>query len=187
MKEKILRQASDGYDPFVAVDLGCGKDKVKGAIGIDINMDSDADIIADIITDPIIPLESSSVDRVTAKQFFEHIENPFPVLKEISRILKDGGELFIEVPHYTNYVAHGTDHKQYFSLHEAMRMLKSGMNAEILKAEITFYKTFRMVGIKYLANKFPENYERFWAYLFPAENIKITARVRKSQPHRTQA
>ncbi len=163
---------------YVAVDLGCGKSKIKGSIGVDMDPESDAEIIINIGQEPI-PLESNSVDRVTAKQFFEHLEDPTPVLKEVYRILKDGGEIFIEVPHYTSYVAHVIAHKHYFSLHEAVRMLKYDMGAEIVNAEITFYKTFRMFGIKYLANKFVENYERFWAYIFPAENIKVTAVVKK--------
>ena len=37
--------------------------------------------------------------------------------------------------------------------------------------ELTFYKTFRFFGIRFLANKFPEQYERFWTYLFPAECV----------------
>ena len=46
-------------------------------------------------------------------------------------------------------------------------------NINILEWRITFYKTFRFFGIQKLANKFPEQYERFWTYLFPAENIVL--------------
>ncbi len=165
------------YQP-IEVDLGCGKDKIRGAIGIDINPDSDADIILDIEKEPI-PLKNHSVDRVWAKQFIEHFENPIPILKEVCRILRDRGEIVIEVPHYSYYVSHGLGHRHYYSYHEVVRMLTRDCGMEIVKAEITFYKTFRMFGIKWLANKSPENYERFWAYLFPAENIKAIARIRK--------
>ena len=48
-----------------------------------------------------------------------------------------------------------------------------GIKFKILKQEITFYKTFRLVGIKALANKFPRDYERFWTYIFPAENVTV--------------
>jgi predicted SAM-dependent methyltransferase len=162
------------------VDLGCGKSKVKGVIGIDADPNSDADIICKLGAEPI-PLEDSSVDKVTATQFFEHLDNPIPVLNECCRILKNNGVLFIEVPHYSNYIAHGLGHKQYYSHKEIVRILKHDLNyeIEIIKAEITFYKSFRLAGIHYLANRFPTNYERFWAYIFPAENLKITAKVKK--------
>ena len=44
---------------------------------------------------------------------------------------------------------------------------------KLAKREVTFYKSFRFWGIKYLANKYPRSYERFWTYIFPAENVKI--------------
>lgn len=165
------------------VDLGCGKKKSKDAVGIDADPQSDADIICNIGAEPI-PLDDSSVDKVTATQFFEHLDDPIPVLNEVCRILKDNGELFIEVPHYSSHIAHGLGHKQYYSHKEIVRMLKHDVlfDLDIVKAEITFYKSFRRVGIHYLANKFPTTYERFWAYIFPAENLKVTARVRKNRP-----
>jgi hypothetical protein len=43
------------------------------------------------------------------------------------------------------------------------------------KTKITFYKTFRLTGISALANRFPDTYERFWTYIFPAENIILIA------------
>jgi hypothetical protein len=44
------------------------------------------------------------------------------------------------------------------------------------KQQITFYKTFRFVGICALANRFPDMYERFWTYIFPAENVILLAK-----------
>ena len=43
----------------------------------------------------------------------------------------------------------------------------------IVKQEITFHRTFRSVGIKWLADREPDSYERFWTYIFPAENVKL--------------
>ena len=52
---------------------------------------------------------------------------------------------------------------------ELTNKLRPGI--KILKWKMTFYKTFRAFGIQWLANKDPEHYERFWTYMFPAENI----------------
>lgn len=160
------------------VDIGCGKNKIKGAIGIDLDPSSDADIIVDI-EKKSIPLADNSVDKVVSKHLLEHVEDPIRLLEEIHRILKNGGEIFVEVPHYSSYIAHGLGHRHYFSYKELVQTFKNAIDCDIIKSEITFYKTFRLVGIKYLANRFPVNYERFWAYIFPAENLKVTARVKK--------
>lgn len=160
------------------VDLGCGKNKTPGTTGIDADPASHADIIVDFQNNPI-PLEDNSVDRVISRQVFEHLEDPIRVLKELHRIVKPGGTIFVEVPHYSSHIAHGLGHVQYYSHKELTQMFRNEISCDILKAEITFYKSFRRAGIKWLANKFPTDYERFWAYIFPAENIQVTARVRK--------
>lgn len=162
------------------IDLGCSKNKIPGTVGIDADPHSDADIIVNFEKDPI-PLEDNSVSHVSSKQVFEHLEDPERVLKELYRIVKPEGEIFVEVPHYSSYIAHGIGHKQYYSQKELVQMFRETISCEIVKSEITFYKLFKWLGIKYLANKFPKTYEKFWAYRFPAENLKITARVKKNQ------
>jgi len=45
-----------------------------------------------------IPVPDNNYDVVTLHHVFEHFENPLHALKEIKRILKPGGTLFIETP-----------------------------------------------------------------------------------------
>jgi len=166
---------------MMQVELGCGKSKPKGAIGIDCDPKSDADIVIDFEKDPI-PLEDNSVDRIASRQVFEHLDDPIAVLRRLYRILKPGGEIFIEVPHFSSYIAHGLGHKHYFSHKEVVQMFHEAFPCEIVRAEITFFKFFRWIGVHYLANRFPVTYERFWCYRFPAENLKITVRAIKESP-----
>lgn len=44
-------------------------------------------------------LESESFDTVFCRNVLEHVEEPREVMKEISRILKDGGTALVSVPH----------------------------------------------------------------------------------------
>ena len=60
-----------------------------------------------------------------------------------------------------------------------MLCAKNTEKNKAIKKEITFYKTFRFFGIKALANLDKENYERFWTYIFPAENIKFEIEIKK--------
>ena len=56
---------------------------------------SDIDIVSDIIS---IPLDSNSVDVILCTEVLEHVPDPISALKEMSRLLKSGGEIVITTP-----------------------------------------------------------------------------------------
>jgi len=154
------------------LDIGCGNNKIKGAVGLDISKDTQADIIWDLNTYPY-PLEADGIDKIYAKHVIEHVDDPIKFLNEAYRITRPGGSCFIETPHFSCYVAYSEpQHKRYFSYFMIDEILKK-VPFKLTKREVTFYKSFRFWGIKYLANKYPRSYERFWTYIFPAENVKI--------------
>lgn len=158
--------------PEKVLDIGCGNNKIKGAIGLDISKDTQADIIWDLNSYPY-PIEKDEVDKIYAKHVIEHVDDPIRFLNEVYRITKPGGSCFIETPHFSCYVAYSEpQHKRYFSYFMIDEILKK-VPFKLAKREVTFYKSFRFWGIKYLANKYPRGYERFWTYIFPAENVKI--------------
>jgi glycosyltransferase involved in cell wall biosynthesis len=76
-----------------AVDLGGGIDAKPGCVTIDI---ADADIIYDLNNG--IPLPDNSVGVINASHVLEHLKDPIKSMKEIHRVLADGGWAFIEVP-----------------------------------------------------------------------------------------
>ncbi|MCX5681064.1 MAG: class I SAM-dependent methyltransferase [Candidatus Omnitrophica bacterium] len=154
------------------LDIGCGRNKIEGAIGVDIDQNSQADIIHDLNCYPY-PVEANSADEVYAKHIIEHLDDPQAFLQEIYRILKPAGKAFIETPHFSSYVAYSEPGHKIFCSYFMLSNMIAHTKFKIIKQEITFYKTFRLFGIKYLADKFPRSYERFWTYIFPAENIKI--------------
>ncbi|MCG7848457.1 MAG: class I SAM-dependent methyltransferase, partial [ANME-2 cluster archaeon] len=45
-----------------------------------------------------LPYQSSSFDYITCVEGLEHIENPWNVIREFSRVLKKGGKLIITTP-----------------------------------------------------------------------------------------
>jgi len=159
------------------LDLGCGKDKPKGRIGLDWDKDSAADIICDL--NHTLPLKSDIFEFVYCKHLLEHLDNPLNSLNEIMRVSKKGSRLIIEVPHFSSHVAYSDlTHKRYFS-YVLLHRLVEKIPHKSLRKEITFYKTFRIFGIKFLANRFKENYERFWTYIFPAENLYFEIEIDK--------
>ncbi len=159
------------------LDLGCSCNKVKGAIGLDGDINSHADIICDL--EKILPLKDNSFKQIYCKHLLEHLDDPRMLVKEIHRISMDGARVIIEVPHFASHTAYSDlTHKRYFSFVMLNRLVNS-IPHKTIKKEMTFYKTFSIFGIKFLANKNKENYERFWAYIFPAENIKFEIEIKK--------
>lgn len=74
----------------IKLDIGCGKHKKSGFIGVDIDKNSDADIIASALD---LPFKDSSVDEINCSHLVEHFhpKETQKFFNEILRVLKDGG------------------------------------------------------------------------------------------------
>ncbi|MFY9402167.1 MAG: class I SAM-dependent methyltransferase [Candidatus Omnitrophota bacterium] len=169
MKKKTLK----------ILDIGCGAQKTKGAIGIDIDKESDADIIHDLSVFPY-PLKDSEFDQIVCKQVLEHLDKPLEVLKEIHRIAKPGALIIIEVPHFScHYAFRSLHHKRFFSYFSLDTFLKKSGLFSMQERQITFHRTFRRWGLNRIFNRFPLGYERFWAFVCPAENLHFELRIIK--------
>lgn len=83
------------------LDVGCGKNKLPGAIGLDSNPRSDADVIHDLGTLPY-PFADSEFDEVVCNHVIEHVPDVMAFVSELHRITKNGGRIRILTPHYTN-------------------------------------------------------------------------------------
>jgi Methyltransferase domain len=79
------------------LDIGCGRDKLPGAIGIDANPRSDADLVHNLDVRPW-PLADSSFDHVRAQDILEHVEEFFGVMEEVFRICRDGATVEVRMP-----------------------------------------------------------------------------------------
>ena len=84
----------------VILDIGCGKRKVAGAIGIDMRALPGVDVVHDLSRQPY-PLPADYADEVHLSHILEHMDNPIGVLEEVWRMCKPGARVFIRVPHYT--------------------------------------------------------------------------------------
>ena len=84
------------------LDVGCGLNKYPGSIGIDRNTASRADVICDLDHFPY-PFADGSFDRVRAIHVIEHVEDVVRTMEEFHRLLRAGGRVRIETPHYTDY------------------------------------------------------------------------------------
>jgi ubiquinone/menaquinone biosynthesis C-methylase UbiE len=81
------------------LNLGCGQDKMKMAVNVDINPNVGADIVHDLNMMPW-PLTDSEFDQITAQDIVEHVSKPLDFVEECGRVLKTGGLLNLRTPSF---------------------------------------------------------------------------------------
>jgi SAM-dependent methyltransferase len=83
------------------LDVGCGSNKYEGAIGLDNNPRTAADVIHDLGEVPY-PFADDEFDFVISRHVVEHIPDVMAFITELHRITKHGGRIKLVTPHYTN-------------------------------------------------------------------------------------
>src|SRR2546427_429913 len=73
------------------LDVGCGVNKRPGAVGLDRNPASRADVLADLDRHPY-PFRDSSFDALYAVHVIEHVTDVIRSMEEFHRLVRAGGE-----------------------------------------------------------------------------------------------
>jgi len=109
-----MKEGVNISDNLIKVELGCGKTKHEGYLGIDRFDLPGVDIVADLNNG--IPLDENKVDLILACHFLEHIDNLYSIMEEIFRVCKHKAIVLILAPYHmqtTNYA--NFYHKQAFN------------------------------------------------------------------------
>lgn len=178
------------------LDFGCGQKRHPDSVGIDINPDSHADIIHNLDIIPY-PLESDIFDEIWCDGIIEHLTDIVPVMEELYRIARHGARIHIITPYFSSVDAF-TDptHKHYFSARSfdyftgdfpQYGFYTSNARFAKRKVDIQFWELPRLggihpqhwVGAKFLAKRLTSIYERFFAFILPAQTIYFELEVVK--------
>lgn len=181
-------------DKPVVIELGCGRKKKEGRIGIDKIDFPTVDIVADF-ENGLSFLPDNSVDQIYCKSVLEHIENFENLIREMVRVLKEDGRAYVFVTHFSNpYYYSDYTHKRFFGLYtfyyfvEIEHKLKrkvpnfySDIRIEIISQRLVFRSPFwfrrrlkKLFGL--IINCHPslqEFYEENLCYLFPCYGLEI--------------
>ena len=168
------------------LNIGCGKERLENAVNLDISGDVGADVVHDLNCRPW-PFDSGSFDEVHAYDVLEHVEDVAKTLEEIHRICRPGARLHATVPHFSSANAF-TDvtHRHWFGWRsfdpfDAAHQHSHYSNARFRRRQIriSFDRTLVNRVIFRLANRWPQEYERRWAWMFPAWFLYVDLEVLK--------
>lgn len=137
------------------LDIGCGRKKIKGAIGLDFSEMSDADITINLNTEPF-PFDDNSFDFLYSSHTLEHLtmDGFWNVMTEAYRILKNGGQFMIVVPYYNTSanLANPFHNNQLCFNEHTFRFLSSEPTTESMHAAHYATPSCPQWGLRYSAN-----------------------------------
>lgn len=99
----------------IKLNLGCGRKKLEGYLGVDKIKTEETDILHDLDARPF-PFNDNSVAEIMADNVLEHVKELLPTMEELYRILEPNGILKIRVPYAKSDAAFkDPTHKNFFT------------------------------------------------------------------------
>jgi SAM-dependent methyltransferase len=110
----------DKYKDGIVLDCGAGQRPTyyENVINYEIVAYDTTDVLG---VGEELPFQNNTFDAVISVAVLEHVQNPFVCAKEISRVLKPGGELYCAVPFLQPY--HGYPHHYFNATWQGIRRL----------------------------------------------------------------
>lgn len=172
--------------------IGCGKNKVPGSIGVDLNPKSNADIIHNLNRFPY-PFPNNRFDQIMAFNIIEHLDDIVKVMEEIYRIAKIGAKVYITTGHFSSLDSFTDPTHKHFFTSRTLDYFIPGTHLYKYDYSEARYKKIRVwIGpeknvnpllkfILTLINKNVVFYEKRFAFIFPVGCISYELEVIKSR------
>lgn len=169
--------------PLKLLDLGCGKKKRPGAIGVDYSDRHNADIVHDLNVFPY-PLKDHEFDEIYLDNVLEHLDDPMRVMEEVHRISVPDGRVKVIVPYFRSVWAFiDPTHKHFFTVDsfayydpehvicQRYDYVKTRFKVEKVVFNETLPGGWLKRMIVKLANSWPRGYEYYLSHLIPLDDI----------------
>lgn len=172
------------------LNVGCGRDIRPGWVNLDIAALPGVDVVHDL-NDLPLPFADASFAEIECRDVLEHLDYA-PLLRELHRVLRPGGRLIVQAPHFTSRAVYlDPTHRTAFSIDTLRFFVSDGSFSErgyyfdfhfsgLESARIVFHR-YRWQPWNYLleplVNASPASQawyeETFVSRLFPASNIEV--------------
>ena len=173
------------------LNVGSGTNILRGYLNLDHYNFPGTDVVWDINRFPW-PFPDDHFSEILLSHIIEHVDDVVSTMSEVWRVSKDGAIINVEVPYFSslNMVKDPT-HKHFFSS-ATFDFFERGKLGKANYFEESFKINFKIIQRKiiYSNNKFLKKfncffninqkcYERFFAYIFPAQTLEVTMRAIK--------
>ena len=178
------------------LDVGCGANKLEGAIGLDNNPETAADVLHDLGEFPY-PFEDNEFDVVYSSHVIEHVPDVIGMVEELHRVTKPGGVIKILTPHYTNPDwSNDPTHRNHFNSYSFNSFIPDKQVFDFytratlrpLKTHVSLLALWKALGIQFLVNldqSFPslrflrKFWEHYLSYIFRGKELYFEFEVIK--------
>jgi glycosyltransferase involved in cell wall biosynthesis len=101
--DELSRLIPELKNPPLRVELGCGSTGVAGTLGVDARRTIQTRAVCDV---RYSCFKSDVADEVYSFCVLEHLDDPYQLLDEVSRILKPDGRAYLRVPNLGTFSSH---------------------------------------------------------------------------------
>ena len=142
------------------LDVGCGANKYPGAVGVDSNPRTAADVIHDLGVFPY-PFDDNEFDEVISRHVLEHVPDPMGFITELHRITRAGGRIKLVAPHYSNPDwATDLTHRNHLSSYSFNCFVEGHINFPFytdvrlrpVRVHVSLANLWRALGLEFIAN-----------------------------------
>jgi ubiquinone/menaquinone biosynthesis C-methylase UbiE len=187
----------------VRLDIGCGRSKLKGTLGVDIVPLPGVNVVADLNSG--LPFRDNSVDEIYTSHTLEHVDNFTGTMEELYRICKPNALVHIWVPHAScpfvtwidpthrrgltietfSYFNPATNHLSYYSrarfeiVHARLNLSTIGMR----RAGMRRSRGLLATALEAVANRsraWQYRAERWWGPLIGFDEARVVLRAIKA-------
>lgn len=153
------------------LDVGCGIKKASGAVGIDRNPASAADVLCDLDRFPY-PFADNSFDELQAIHVIEHVSDVIRTMEEFHRLVRAGGRVRLATPHYTDFSSFcDPTHRwhlnsfsfRYFGEDHGGFGYYSEARFREISVHLRLLAFWRMLGFEFLVNR-SRRFRLFWEH-----------------------
>ncbi len=172
------------------LDVGCGNDKIPGAVGIDLVAGPQIDIVHDLDRMPW-PVQTSAFDVIRLWSVMEHLHDVVAVMEEVHRVARPGAIVLIGTPHFSSanaytdpthvhflsgrfldYFVQGTEMSGHYGFYSKARFA-------LLERRVTLSPFWARLRITRLMNRMLPAYETYLSGIIRGADVQLKLSVVK--------